>query len=346
MAASTQAMASAESSPATSSMRARRRSRRVMRSTSRARSLAQQRVEGVDVAGIEPPGGAGQQGAQRGLAAGPEQPRRAGGAPQQVRPASQQPGAERGGAAEQRQRLQQVAVGGQRAGAVEVALQAGQRQVGVRGQAAAGQRLLGQRSTALAQPGQPVGALRRHRLGGRQARDGVGGEHRRHVTASSPGSTASRRRERLPSAGGRSSRAASAAAAEADAERGPPRRPGEGARCCSRWVQRVLASLSVMTPRLTASRRLSRSILMRRRLLEPPWLGDPATRIPATGKERAAPGPLRRSWSPRPPRRPAPRRPRARPCCLIFLWRLVRSMPSAWAAWVTFQSCSSSFFRM
>ena len=42
----------------------------------------------------------------------------------------------------------------------------------------------------------------------------------------------------------------------------------------------------------------------------------------------------------------APRPARDRPCCLIFLCRFVRSTPSACAAWVMFQSCSSSFFRM
>ena len=41
-----------------------------------------------------------------------------------------------------------------------------------------------------------------------------------------------------------------------------------------------------------------------------------------------------------------PRPARESPCCLIFLWRFVRSTPSACAAWVMFQSCSSSFFTM
>ncbi len=41
-----------------------------------------------------------------------------------------------------------------------------------------------------------------------------------------------------------------------------------------------------------------------------------------------------------------PRPPRESPCCLIFLCRFVRSTPSACAACVMFQSCSSSFFRM
>ncbi len=63
-----------------------------------------------------------------------------------------------------------------------------------------------------------------------------------------------------------------------------------------------------------------------------------AARVAAAGDQASSPSSPGSAGAPRPARE--------RPCCLIFLCRFVRSTPRAWAAWVMFQSCSSSFCTM
>ncbi len=139
----------------------------------------QQAVEAFHVVRREATHRALEQAAQLGLRARALQERGAGGAPQQRRVAREERGHHARAAGQQDEGGEQVALRRERPGAVHEALDAGEGEVGVRREADGLRERVQPLGEALAQAREPLGGLRRARVGGPESGDDVLRTHRR-----------------------------------------------------------------------------------------------------------------------------------------------------------------------